>query len=896
MELYSVSNNQDSLSHISKKTLKTSSGDYIFYSISSLQNSGLIEISKIPYSIRVLLENVLRNSDGGPATPDHVKLVSSWRPDEKSTGEFPYMPGRVVLQDFTGVPVVVDLAAMRDAVADLGGDSSIINPVVRSDMVIDHSVQVDHFSVYNALNLNIKKEFDRNTERYQLLKWAQNVFDNFKIIPPGTGIVHQVNLEYLAEVILSDNKDGKKFAFLDTCIGTDSHTTMVNGLGVLGWGVGGIEAEAVMLGQPYYMVVPEVVGVKLTGRLPDGSTATDLVLSLVEMLRSVGVVEKFVEFYGPGLNDLPLPDRATIANMAPEYGATCGFFPIDHQTLKYLKDTGRDSSTVELVELYSKANNFFYDDKSEPEYSINLHFDISKVIPSVAGPKRPQDKISLDKVSENFNKSFENLSDEKHIFTIENQEAAVGDSSVVIAAITSCTNTSNPSVMIGAGLLARNARNKGLKRKPWVKSSLAPGSTVVTKYLEAAGLDKDLDYLGFNTVGYGCTTCIGNSGPLPKQVSASVLENDLTVVAVLSGNRNFEGRVHPEVKANYLASPMLVVAYALVGSVNVNLTHDSIGKDESGEDVFLKDIWPSQNDISDVISSSLTPQIFREQYEKVLDGPEEWQNLTTSSSLNFAWDNGSTYIQKPPYFNDFSIDLPFRSEILDARVLVYLEDSITTDHISPAGSIPTSAPAGQFLLGSDVPQREYNSFGSRRGNHDVMVRGTFGNIRLKNKLVPGMEGDWTTHFPSNEVMRIFDASEKYRSEGIPLVVIAGKEYGAGSSRDWAAKGPMLLGIRAVIAESFERIHRSNLIGMGVLPLVFENGQSAKSLGLDGTETFDIPGVSSTVTPASKVEISAISQSGKITKFKVLARIDTEIENQYYKHGGLLPYVLRQMMS
>ena len=857
-----MSNSQDPSNYISKKTLKTSSGNYTFYQISSLERAGLIDISKTPYSIRVLLENVLRNSDGGLATSDHVKLVSSWRPDQKPLSEFPYMPGRVVLQDFTGVPVAVDLAAMRDAVAELGGDSSIINPIVRSDMVIDHSVQVDHFSVSNAIDLNIKKEFDRNTERYQLLKWAQNAFDNFKIIPPGTGIVHQVNLEYLSEVVLSKNIDGNQVTFLDTCVGTDSHTTMVNGLGILGWGVGGIEAEAVMLGQPYYMLVPEVVGVKLTGKLPDGSTATDLVLSLVEMLRSVGVVEKFVEFYGPGLNDLPLADRATIANMAPEYGATCGFFPIDHQTLKYLKDTGRDSSRVELVELYSKANNFFYDNRNEPEYSTNLHFDISKVIPSVAGPKRPQDKVSLDKVSENFKKSFENLSDKKHTFTIGDQKAEIGDSSVVIAAITSCTNTSNPSVMIGAGLLARNARNKGLKRKPWVKSSLAPGSTVVTKYLEAAGLDKDLDYLGFNTVGYGCTTCIGNSGPLPKQVSDSVSENDLTVAAVLSGNRNFEGRVHPEVKANYLASPMLVVAYALTGNMDINLKHDSIGKDELGQDVFLKDIWPSQNDIADVISSSLNPQIFKEQYEKVVDGPEEWQNLTTSLSLNFSWDDGSTYIQKPPYFNDFSKDLPVRTEISNAKVLVYLEDSVTTDHISPAGSIPPNAPAGQFLLGNDVPQWEYNSFGSRRGNHDVMARGTFGNIRLKNKLAPEMEGDWTTHFPSGEVMRIFDASEKYKSEGVPLIVIAGKEYGTGSSRDWAAKGPMLLGVRAVIAESFERIHRSNLIGMGILPLVFENGQSAGSLGLDGTETFDILGVSSSVTPASKIEISAISQSGQ----------------------------------
>jgi len=880
---------------VSKKNLNTQYGSYIFYSINSLEDVGLINISETPYCIRVLLENVLRNSDGGPASSDHIKLVASWRPNNKPTSEFPYMPGRVLLQDFTGVPVAVDIAAMRDAVALLGGDASIINPIVRSDMVIDHSVQVDHFAVPNALKLNIEKEFERNTERYQLLKWAQNAFDNFKIIPPGTGIVHQVNLEYLAEVILINNLEETTYAYLDTCIGTDSHTTMINGLGVLGWGVGGIEAEAVMLGQPYYMVVPEVVGVKLTGELPEGSTATDLVLSLVEMLRSVGVVEKFVEFYGPGLKNLPLADRATIANMAPEYGATCGFFPIDDQTIKYLKGTGRDGSRVELVEKYSKANNFYYDEQNEPKYTTVLNFDISKVIPSVAGPKRPQDKVALNTVPENFINSFENLSNNEHKIIIKNEEVSISDSAIVIAAITSCTNTSNPYVMVGAGLLARNARNKGLKRKPWVKSSLAPGSTVVTRYLEAAGLDKDLDYLGFNNVGYGCTTCIGNSGPLPKEVADCVSDHDLTVAAVLSGNRNFEGRVHPQVKANYLASPMLVVAYSLVGRIDVNLANEPIGKNDLGEDVFLNDIWPSQDDIVDAISVCLTPEMFKEQYETVVDGPKEWQDLTTSTSLNFSWDEGSTYIQKPPYFEDFSKEIPFRSEIINCRVLVYLEDSVTTDHISPAGSIPPSAPAGQFLLGSDVPQWEYNSFGSRRGNHNVMIRGTFGNIRLRNKLVPEMEGDWTMHFPSNQVMRIYDASEKYKEQKIPLIIIAGKEYGTGSSRDWAAKGPMLLGVRVVIAQSFERIHRSNLIGMGVLPLVFEEGESAKSLGIDGTEIFDIPDVSSSVKPSSTIEVIATSTVGKITKFNVLARIDTEIENEYYKHGGLLPYVLRKMM-
>ena len=891
-----MTGNSNSSDLISKQLLQPPSGTYTYYPIKSAQNAGLIDLNKTPYSIRVLLENVIRNADGGPASEDHIKLISSWRPDNKPSSEFPYMPGRVLLQDFTGVPVAVDIAAMRDAVSELGGDASIINPIVRSDMVIDHSVQVDHFSTPDALNLNIQMEFDRNTERYQLLKWAQNAFDNFKIVPPGTGIVHQVNLEYLAEVVLSEDDVVNPLAFLDTCVGTDSHTTMVNGLGVLGWGVGGIEAEAVMLGQPYYMVVPEVVGVKLTGTLPNGSTATDLVLSIVEMLRSVGVVEKFVEFYGPGLKELTLADRATIANMAPEYGATCGFFPVDHQTFRYLKDTGREQSVIDLVEEYSKANYFYYDETNEPEYSTQLDFDISKVIPSMAGPKRPQDKISLENISENFSESFSDSSGRTHTIKIDDKEVEFGDAAVAIAAITSCTNTSNPSVMVGAGLLARNARERGLERKPWVKSSLAPGSTVVTRYLEAAGLNQDLDYLGFNTVGYGCTTCIGNSGPLPQPVAEAVSDNDLTVAAVLSGNRNFEGRVHPQVKANYLASPMLVVAYALAGRVDVNLIEDAIGHDKSGADVFLKDIWPSQEDIANTISSCLTPEMFQEQYNEVVHGPKEWQELETSSSLNFSWEKESTYIQKPPYFDNFSENPSERSEISDARVLVYLEDSVTTDHISPAGSIPPSAPAGQFLLGNDVPRREYNSFGSRRGNHDVMVRGTFANIRLRNKLTPEVEGDWTIHPPSEEVMRIYDASEKYRSEEVPLIILAGKEYGTGSSRDWAAKGPMLLGVRAVIAESFERIHRSNLIGMGVLPLVFTDGQSATSLGLDGTETYDLLGVANSVTPSSTIEITATSKDGSVTKFNVLARIDTEIENEYYRHGGLLPYVLRQMMT
>ena len=887
----------ESTSFDAKRSLETTAGTVNYYSLSVLEDAGLLDIAKTPYSIRVLLENALRKADDGPANDDHVKLVASWRPNAKPASEFPYMPGRVVLQDFTGVPVVVDIAAMRDAVSNAGGDSSIINPIVRSDMVIDHSVQVDYFSTAGALAMNIEREFERNTERYQLLKWAQGALDNLKIIPPGAGIVHQVNLEFLAEAVLSEeNAAGERIAFPDTCVGTDSHTTMVNGLGVLGWGVGGIEAEAVMLGQPYYMVVPEVVGVRLTGSLPEGSTATDLVLGIVQMLRAEGVVEKFVEFYGPGLDTLPLADRATIANMAPEYGATCGFFPIDDQTLKYMRDTGRDDATVELTEKYAKANSFFYDPSNEPEYSVELSFDLDSTVPAMAGPKRPQDRLALSDVGPNFNSSFADASTDKHEVEVDGSKGAVGDGSVVIAAITSCTNTSNPSVMVGAGLLARNARKRGLNRQPWVKTSLAPGSTVVTRYLEAAGLNEDLDALGFNTVGYGCTTCIGNSGPLPQEVSDAVNDHELTAAAVVSGNRNFEGRVHPQVKANYLASPVLVVAYSLVGKVDTDLIREPLGQDQQGVDVFLKDIWPSQQDIADTIADSLTADMFKEQYGQVFAGSAEWQELPAPTGMNFEWDRESTYIQEPPYFEDFGDEPTVRSEVMGARVLVVFGDSVTTDHISPAGAIPPSAPGGQFLVGNDVPRREFNSYGSRRGNHDVMVRGTFGNIRLRNKLTPDMEGDWTVHLPDGEQMRIFEASEKYLAEGTPLIVLAGKEYGTGSSRDWAAKGPMLLGVRVVIAESLERIHRSNLIGMGVLPLVYTNGDTAESLGLDGTESYDVLGVGNSVEPGSNVTVTATSDDGKVTEFEALIRIDTAIENEYYRNGGLLPYVLRQMMA
>ena len=815
--------------------MDTSSGPVGYYSLHALQEAGLIDLDKTPFSIRVLAENALRQSDVGPATVEDVERVAGWRPDSRSDREFPYMPGRVALQDFTGVPCIVDLAAMRDAVAKWGVDPSIINPVVRSDLVIDHSVQVDYFNTAGALAANIEREFERNTERYQLLKWSQTAFNNLKIVPPGTGIVHQVNLEFLAEVVLTSVENGQTIAYPDTCIGTDSHTTMINGLGVLGWGVGGIEAEAVMLGQPYYMVLPEVVGVKLAGELPEGATATDLVLSITELLRGLGVVEKFVEFFGPGLHSLPVADRATIGNMSPEYGATCGYFPIDDQVLRYLADTGRPQSTVDLVERYSKAQGLFHEPGVEPDYTTIVEFDLSSVVPSMAGPKRPQDRVALGEVRNNFRRFFpaeqngDNVSGNGSTkadvqIEVEGELASLSDGSVVISAITSCTNTSNPSVMVGAGLLARNARRRGLQRKPWVKTSMAPGSTVVTRYLEAAGLNEDLDALGFQTVGYGCTTCIGNSGPLPQPVAEAIEDHELVAAAVLSGNRNFEGRVHPQVKANYLASPVLVVAYALVGHVDLNIQDDPIGTDPDGRDVYLRDIWPSQSEIAETIAGALEPNMFREQYSGAFDGSAEWRDLPAPTGVQFNWDPGSTYIQRPAFLEDIPAEPERRDPVEDARVLVMLGDSVTTDHISPAGSIPPSAPSGQFLIGGDVPRREFNSYGSRRGNHNVMVRGTFGNIRLRNLLTPDEEGDWTVHLPDGELMRVFNASERYAAEGTPLIVLAGKEYGTGSSRDWAAKGPMLLGVRAVIAESFERIHRANLVGMGVAPIQYASGK------------------------------------------------------------------------
>jgi aconitate hydratase len=861
--------------------------EYSYYDLSALENAGLCNVSTLPFSIRVLLENALRNSHIGPAAEDDVRLIASWSPDQAPPKEFPYMPGRVTLQDFTGVPVVVDLAAMRDAVAEKGGDPSVINPVVHSDLVIDHSVQVDYFASEGALARNIDLEFERNVERYKLLKWSQIAFDNMLVVPPGTGIVHQVNLEFLASTVLTADIGGETIAYPDTCVGTDSHTTMINGLGVLGWGVGGIEAEAVMLGQPYYMLVPEVVGVKLTGRLGEGATATDLVLAITEMLRNVGVVERFVEFHGPGLASLPVADRATIGNMAPEYGATCGYFPIDEQTLDYLRRTGRSEEIVALAEAYAKANRLTPSASDDPQYTVNLEFDLGDVEPSMAGPKRPQDRVVLSQVSDNFRDAFPDVS---------RNGAEVTDGSVVIAAITSCTNTSNPSVMVGAGLLARNAVERGLERKWWVKSSLAPGSKVVSDYLDRAGLTDSLESLGFQTVGYGCTTCIGNSGPLPQEVADAVTDNDLVAAAVLSGNRNFEGRVHPQVKANYLASPMLVVAYALAGRIDIDLTRDALGADEGGNDVYLSDIWPSQNEIAQTVASAVGVDQFNDQYGAVYEGPEQWQELEAATGQQFQWDPGSTYIQSPPYFEGFELDPQPREGVTNARVLVSVGDSVTTDHISPAGSIPPSAPSGQHLIGNDVPRRAFNSYGSRRGNHNVMMRGTFGNIRLRNNLTPDHEGDWTVHNPTGDTMRIFNAAERYRSEGVPLIVIAGKEYGTGSSRDWAAKGPMLLGVRAVIAESFERIHRSNLVGMGVVPLQFIDGQSAQSLELTGKEKYSIDGIVGTIEPGAKLTVNVTDDGGSTKSFEVLCRVDTAIEAEYYRHGGLLPYVLRQMIQ
>ncbi len=878
-----------------EQTLKTSFGDYQFFNIQTLAEQGLGDVSKLPFSIRVLLESCLRNWDDFVVGSHDVKNLASWDAQNVQQVEIPFHPGRVVLQDFTGVPAIVDLAALRSAMVRMGGDPTKINPLVPCDLVIDHSVQVDAFANNMALEQNVEIEFERNMERYQFLRWGQQAFDNFRVIPPATGIVHQVNLEYLAKVVLQ--KDGVLSP--DSLVGTDSHTTMINGLGVLGWGVGGIEAEAVMLGQPIYMLMPEVVGFKVTGELPEGATATDLVLTVTQMLRAHGVVGKFVEYFGPGLQSMLLPDRATLANMAPEYGATCGFFPVDQETLRYMERTGRTAQEVELVEKYYKAQGMFHDANTpDPTFTSVLELDLSTVEPSLAGPKRPQDRILLNDMKPVWEKAleetFKRTEDSPEVeVKFNGQNPKITDGAVVIAAITSCTNTSNPSVLMAAGLLAQKAAAKGLTRKPWVKTSLAPGSRVVTDYLERAGLMPSLEALGFNTVGYGCTTCIGNSGPLQQEVSQAVSEGDLVVSAVLSGNRNFEGRINQQVKANYLASPPLVVAYALAGTVNIDLANDSLGTDQDGNDVYLKDLWPTREEILSAIAGSMSPEIFVEEYSKATDGPEQWQQISGAEGQIFEWDPKSTYVQEPPFFVNMPKE-PKEIESIDgARCLVLLGDSVTTDHISPAGAIKSTAPAGLYLQEQGVAIDDFNSYGSRRGNDRVMTRGTFANIRLQNRLAPGTEGSVSIYFPTGEQTSIFEAAMKYKEDNTPLVVLAGAEYGTGSSRDWAAKGTYLLGVKAVIAKSYERIHRSNLVGMGVLPLQFREGEDYQSLDLDGTETFHIA-LDDTLKPGQAVEVAATKSNGDEVHFVTTCRIDTPIEVQYYRHGGILHKVLREL--
>ncbi|TWU09515.1 Aconitate hydratase precursor [Symmachiella macrocystis] len=877
--------------------IKTVGGEYTIFRLGKLIEDGIGHIEKLPYSIRVLLEACLRNVDGFVVNESDVTKLAAWDAKNVARDEIPFKPGRVVLQDFTGVPAVVDLAALRSAMVRMGGDPQKINPLVPCDLVIDHSVQVDEFGTSLALMHNVEREFERNQERYQFLRWGQQAFENFRVIPPATGIVHQVNLEYLAKVVLT--RDG--VAFPDSLVGTDSHTTMINGLGVVGWGVGGIEAEAVMLGQPIYMLTPEVVGFKLSGKLPEGTTATDLVLTVTQMLRAHGVVGKFVEYFGPGLQQMSLPDRATLANMAPEYGATMGFFPVDDETLAFMRRTGRTNAEVDLVERYYKEQGMFHTAESaDPVFTSTLELDLSTVVSSMAGPKRPQDRILLTNMKQQWHKdlaeTFGKSAPSAPVTVQDNGSSSqITDGAIVISAITSCTNTSNPSVMLAAGLLARKARAKGLNRQPWVKTSLAPGSRVVTEYLEKSGLNEDLDALGFQTVGYGCTTCIGNSGPLPTAVSEAVTEGDLVVSAVLSGNRNFEGRINQQVKANYLASPPLVVAYAIAGTTDIDLSKDPLGQDTDGNDVFLKDVWPSQKEITDTIASSLDAEMFATQYAHAADGPPEWQAISGAEGNLFAWDAKSTYVQEPPFFVDMPVEpLPIAS-INNARCLVSVADSVTTDHISPAGAIKPDAPAGLYLQAEGVAVKDFNSYGSRRGNDRVMTRGTFANIRLRNQLAPGTEGGVTTYLPTDEQMSIYDASLKYKESGTPLVVLAGAEYGTGSSRDWAAKGTYLLGIRAVIAVSYERIHRSNLVGMGVLPLEFQTGESRDALGLDGTETFDIA-LTDDIKPGQDVEVTATKADGSTINFTTRCRIDTPVEVEYYRNGGILHKVLRDLAA
>ncbi|HPD83095.1 MAG: aconitate hydratase AcnA [Alphaproteobacteria bacterium] len=876
-----------------RQTLTVEGKAYDFFSLKKAAEK-IGDISKLPFSLKVLLENLLRYEDGRSVTVSDVQAIADWLKDKLSDKEIAYRPARVLMQDFTGVPAVVDLAAMREAMASLGGDVDKINPLSAVDLVIDHSVMVDEFGSPTAFEANVDREFERNGERYEFLKWGQGAFNNFRVVPPGTGICHQVNLEYLGQTVwLEEDQNRKSVIYPDTLVGTDSHTTMINGLGVLGWGVGGIEAEAAMLGQPVSMLIPEVVGFKLTGALKEGATATDLVLTVVEMLRKLGVVGKFVEFYGDGLANLSLADRATIANMAPEYGATCGFFPIDEETIRYLNFTGRDPHRVAIVEAYAKEQGMWRVKGHEPEFTTTLSLDLGDVVPSIAGPKRPQDRIPLTEAVQ----SFTALGTPEGTFAVEGEGFEMQNGDVVIAAITSCTNTSNPDVMVAAGLLARNALAKGLRVKPWVKTSLAPGSQVVTEYLEKADLQKDLDALGFNLVGYGCTTCIGNSGPLPAPIRTAIEKDNLTVCGVLSGNRNFEGRISPHVQANYLASPPLVVAYALAGSLKVDLYKDPIGKDKEGNDVFMKDIWPSNAEIRKTVEACLTPQMFKDRYGDVFKGPEQWQSIGgDKSGKTYNWAPGSTYVKNPPFFEGMTKTPDAIKPIKGARALALLGDSVTTDHISPAGSIKKDGPAGHYLENHQISPKDFNSFGARRGNHEVMMRGTFGNIRIKNLMLDNIEGGYTKYIPSGEQMSIYDASMKYQEARTPLIIVAGKEYGTGSSRDWAAKGTRLLGVKAVIAESFERIHRSNLVGMGVLPLVFKDGVTREMLKLDGSETFDVTGFENGISPRQDITLKITRADGSSEDVTLMSRIDTLDEVEYYKHGGILHYVLRDLAA
>jgi aconitate hydratase len=903
--------------------LKTKKGTYTIFDITRLEKEGIADIKRLPYSIKILVENLLRKLDGRVVLDEDLENIARWQKRYETPVEIPYHPARVLMQDFTGVPAIVDLAAMRDAVKDLGGDPQKINPLVPVDLIADHSVQVDYFGTADAITQNVAKEYERNAERYALLKWAQKSFDNFNVVPPNSGICHQVNLEHLGRVVMTEKADNTMVAYPDTLVGTDSHTPMINAIGVMGWGVGGIEAEAVMLGQPYYMSIPQVVGVKLVGELSEGITATDLVLTVTELLRQLNVVEKFVEFFGPGMKNLTVTDRATLANMTPEYGATLGFFPIDEKTIDYLKMTHR-ADRAEIVETYAKTLDLFYSDAAEPEYSEVVELDLATVVPSVAGPARPQDRINLSDLKQNFATllgcTYERDADIEHMSTyhdesgsetsrpeactpkkkaceivVNGESVKLCDGDIVIAAITSCTNTSNPFVMLGAGLVAKKAVEKGLRVPAYVKTSLAPGSKVVIDYLKDAKLLSYLESLGFYLAGFGCTTCIGNSGPLPTEIEKAIKAKELTVAAVLSGNRNFEARIHQQVRANFLASPMLVVAFAIAGSIDIDLTTEPLGQDSEGRPVYLKDIWPTSEEIETLIHKHVKQKYFKKEYAKIFDGDAFWQDLPVAESTTFAWQDQSTYIRKPPYFDGLDLDIAQPANVQNAAVLLILGDSLTTDHISPAGAIPPDYPAGKYLIEKNVSPADFNSYGSRRGNHEVMMRGTFGNIRIKNRLVDPKEGSYTLKFPDRQEMFVYDAAMQYVAEKKPQVVLGGKEYGTGSSRDWAAKGSQLLGIKAVIAESYERIHRSNLVGMGVLPLTFKNGDSWENLGLEGSETFTITGIAN-IEPRKTLHVRAVKPDGREIEFDVTARLNTDIDVEYFEHGGILPYVLRKIMT